>query len=400
MVVFEKRSGREDTRDAETGWGELVTRHRLDKFPGQSKDYQWLYNVYSFQNYGRSPERMAEGLPLLRRLIAAGNDGKELPIIATEFNVATARNFSKTKLTIEDPEYYAPFGAIAAGYVNAGINELYIFRHTLAPDKEYGFKKNGMHIVGLKDRKQNIVGSTRGAEAARLFSKGFRDARERLSPPALTGDQLHAAACIDKTDGTHFLLLTSLSEKSDTIAVDLSDWKLPAGSLLTTEEVSMGHHADFRKAEALPADGRLSLSVSASSVTLLTVRPTVSGRSFTTHPVSTEEKKGMLSAAPLPEAKKPVRVLLALRAERVVKGGRLHVRGGGDDVIQSEVLGQFVPTKDAVERVIDITRYVRDNPNKPLVFQVVAEGTNAFVTGDVPTAAVVRSAEVRIYDAL
>jgi hypothetical protein len=90
LLVFEKRSGRPDTRDLETGWGELITRHRRDDFTGRGPDHGTLYNVYSFQAYSREPARLLEGIPRLRALVAVGNGGTELPLIVTEMNVSTA----------------------------------------------------------------------------------------------------------------------------------------------------------------------------------------------------------------------------------------------------------------------------------------------------------------------
>nr|MCU0791997.1 hypothetical protein [Opitutaceae bacterium] len=397
LLVFEKRSGRPDTRDLETGWGELITRHRRDDFPGRGDAFDALYNVYSFQSYGRAPDRVLEGIPRLRALVAAGNGGRELPLIVTEMNVSTAANFNKTTETLDSPTYYAPFGAIAAAYVNAGIDEIYIFRLTQEPLPEGGVKKNGTHLVGLRDPLQNIVASTRGAEVVRLLARGFGGARARLVPPALTGGLLHAAASLDETDRTHHLLLTHLDPKADTLPVDLSSWGLPAGSLVLAEEVSEAHHGDLRSVLPLPADGRLALPVSGSSVTLLSVRPALSGALAATLPVSTESRQGLLSAPALPRPRGAVRVLLALRAEPVVEGGRLQVRAGAGDPIQADVLGQFIATADAAERVVDITRHVLAHPGTPLSFQIVAAGSAASAAGEAPAPAVVRSAELRIY---
>jgi hypothetical protein len=397
LSVFSKRSGRPDERDLVTGWGELITRHRNDTFPGRSDAFKSLYNVYSFQSYGRATSSLSEGIPRLRSLIADANGGRELPLIATEMNVSTAANLAKTTETLDSPSYYAPFGAIAAAYVNAGIDEIYIFRLTQAPFTNGTVKKNGTHLVGLEDRQQNIVASTRTAEVARLFIRGFQGARARLVTPSLKGGLLQAAACLDLTDNTHYLLLTNLYPHAEIAPVDLSAWKLPPGSLITVEEVSSKHYGDVRAALALPTDRQLELLVSGSSVTLLSARPVHSGKPSATLPVATEAQLGVLTAPALPSAHRPMRVLLALRANPVVPGAALQVRAGAVDALLADVLGQFVPTADATERVVDITRYVLAHPDTPLVFQVVAEGSAASLPGQAPEPATVHSAELRIF---
>jgi len=201
----------------------------------------------------------------------------------------------------------------------------------------------------------------------------------------------------EKTDNTHYLLLTNLYPHAEIAPVDLSAWKLPPGSLITVEEVSSKHHGDVRAALALPTDRQLELPVSGSSVTLLSARPVHSGKPSATLPVATEAQLGVLTAPALPTAHRPKRVLLALRANPVVPGAALQVRAGAGDALLADVLGQFVPTADATERVVDITRYVLAHPDTPLVFQVVAEGSAASLPGQAPEPATVHSAELRIF---
>lgn len=398
LLVFEKRSGRPDTRDLETGWGELITRHIRDDFPGRGEDYRQLYNVYSFQAYSRDPGRLLSGIPRLRSLVATGNGGRELPLIVTEMNVSTAANFSRTEETLDSPAYYAPLGAISAAYVNAAVEEIYVFRLTQEPDSRREVKKNGTHLVGLDDPLQNIVATTRGAEVARLLARGFQGARPRFATPVLRGGLLHAAACVDETDRTHYLLLTNLDHAADTIPVDLSAWSLPAGSLVIAEEVSETHHGDIRTVLALPADGRFRLHVSPSSVTLLSVRPAVSGEAVAGPRVELDAAPGRLVIPALPPAiTDAARVMLALRASPVDGSLRLQVRGGDGDPIRAEVLGHLLPTADADERLVDITRFVRAASGAPIVLQVVGEGSPESAPEEPPPSATLHAAELRVY---
>lgn len=392
LLVFEKRPGRPDTRDAETGWGELITRLRKDDFPGRSADYGSLYNVYAFQSYGRDPSRILSGLPRLRESIAALNGGTALPLIVTEMNVSTAANFARTPETLDSPSYYAPFGAVAAAYVNAGIDELYVFRHTQQPQPDGSVKKNGTHLVAADDPLQNIVSSTRGAEVVRLFARGFRGARPRFLPPETEGGTLQAAACVDQSDGTHYLLLTALDRSPDNVAVDLSPWSLAAGSLVTAEEVSETRHGDVASLLALAPDGRLALQVAARSVTLLTVRPGVSGVPFAR--VELERPAPGRLVTPRPQVGSDIRrAFLALRTSPVARP--LQIRSAGANVTQTEIFGQIGAGLDGQTRLVDVTRALLLAPGKTLEFQIVESPEPA--SGEPARPAEILSAELRLH---
>jgi hypothetical protein len=389
LLVFNARSGRPDTRDAKTGWGELLMRHRHDDFPGRS-DASWpLFHTYAFQNYGREPERVATGLPELRGLIAGANAGVPLPIIVSEMNVSTAANFSKTIDTLDTPSYYAAFGAIAAAYVNAGIDEIYVFRLTQnAYEGAGGVKKNGTHFIREADPVKHILGNTKGAEAVRLLMRGFKGARVRLAPPAVRSAEIHTLAAHDEVSGAFTLMVASLKQPR-TLALDLTAWDLPVGALTVVDEVSGTHHGDVRSAQALSGAGRLSLPLAADSVALVTVWPQLRGIPRVVAGTPLDGARWQVATAVATGG----RALLAVRATAQAPI-RVRVYGGEGDIARADLLGQITLGPGAANAIVDVTRYLRVVANAPAVFQFVADRP----VSDSPGFAV-SAVELRSYEA-
>ena len=384
MMVFGPRTGRPDTRDEKTGWGELVMRHRRDDFAGRSKASGDLFGMYAFQAYGRNPARITEGLPELRRLITVANGGVPLPIIVSEMNVSTAGDFAKTTETLDTPRYYAAFGAIAAAYVNAGIDEVYVFRLTQADWERGGVKKNGTHIIDNRDPLKTILSSTKGAEAARLFIRGFKGGRIRFVGPTITGDNLYAAAARDATDDTYTLMVANLGA-SRTLALDLSAWQLVQGALTVVEEVSAAHHGDVSSVLALPAGNKFTLPMNENSIVLVTVRSRLSGTPRSVMPATLAP--GTLRVETAPPA--GGRVLLALQAAATLPTTetrpataprtpvRVRVYGGAGNVAQADLLGQVTLEAKSAQVLVDVTRYMTATKGGPLVFQIVPDEIGA-----------------------
>lgn len=391
LMVFGPRQGRPDTRDAQIGWGELAMRHRRDDFAGRSAGSEAAFQVYAFQAYGRNAARIANDLPALRRLIAAANDGAPLPIIVSEMNVSTAGDFAKTASTLDTPHFYASFGAIAAAYVNAGIDEIYIFRLTQATWIRGGVKKNGTHIIDNLAPLKPILRSTKGAEVARLFIRGFKGGRVRLAAPNIDDENVSAVAARDETDGTHTLLLTNLGA-ARVLALDLSAWKLPAGALITVEKVSQIQHGGVTQSLGLRDGGKFVLPLGADSVALLTVRPAVSGTARAVLPLKPVQNTWRV-ASPLVTGERALLALQIRAVKPVSEPLRVRIYGGAGPVVSAELLGQAELMTTPERAMIDVTRYAKALKGGALILQIVAEGTGA-------TSFHIDAAELRIFGAL
>ncbi len=379
MMVYGARQGRPDTRDAATGWGELVTRAMHSSFEGRSAGNRGLFQAYAFQNYGRNPLAISSRLPGLIARIAGDNGGQPLPVIASEMNVSTAFDFSKTPATLDTPAYYAALGAIAAAYTNSGLDEAYVFRLSQANNPGLATKKNGVYFIDNNDAQRNIVSSTKSAEAARLWMRGFNGGRARFAAPAAP-DGVQATAAREQAEGAYTLLISNLGA-ARTLELDLSAWQLPAGALATVEEVNESHHGDVSRVFGLPAGGKVPLPMSPDSVALLTVRPGLASAPRVRQVLADAAGPGLLRAAkPLPSSPSSPsseRVLLALRMKALRLPLRVRVYGGAGDVAQAELLGQITPAAEPSELVVDATRYVRAAEGKPLTFQLVPENAAA-----------------------
>lgn len=367
MMVFQRRNGRPDTRDAQTGWGELAMRHRKDDFAGRGKTNQEVFQVYAFQNYTRNPDSISGRLPGLMMLIAQANGGVSLPVIISEMNVSTAGDFAKTKDTLDTPRYYAAFGAIAAAYSNAGIDEIYVFRLTQATWERGGVKKNGTHIIDNGDPLKTILRSTKGAEAVRLFMRGFKGGRVRFAPPTSNEKDIHTLAARDEKDGSHSLMLSNLGE-ARTLALDLSAWKLPTNALTVVEEVSETHHGDVSRVLPLPAGGKWTLSMSAHSIALVTVRPKLLATPSITPLTIAQSTLSLTTSLPISG-----RAFLSLRASATTAPSRVRIYGGAGNTTQAELLGQVTLETRPTEVQVDVTRYIAAANGQPLVFQCVPE---------------------------
>jgi hypothetical protein len=372
LMVFNARSGRPDTRDVQTGWGEMIVRHRREEFPGRSEPTWPLFHTYAFQNYGRDPERIATGLPELRGLITAANQGQALPIIVSEMNVSTAANFSKTTDTLDTPSYYAAFGAVAAAYVNAGIDEIYVFRLTQnAYEGAGGVKKNGTHFIRQTDPQKNILGNTKGAEAVRLLMRGFAGGRARLAVPIASDGEVHPVAAHDEKTGAYSLMIANLKQARE-LTVDLSAWRLPADSLVVIDEVNAAHHGDVRDVVALPADGRLKVALTSDAVILVTVWSNhTSQREVLSCTRAADQSWQVKGAYPAGS-----RAVLALKG-KAQSAQRVRVYGGAGDLSAAHLLGQITLETRATETLVDATRFLAATGGSAAVFRLVPDDPRA-----------------------
>ncbi len=276
ILVLRARPERRE-RDATTGWGELLFRHRHDSFPGGSQAQPTLFHTYAFQAYTRDAARLAADLSTLRAQVDAAG-GADVPLIVSEFNVSTAANFLKTKDTLDTPAYFSALGAISTAYMNAGLTEMYVFRLTQSDNFGGGnIKKNGTHVVDNAGQLKNILRATKAAEVVRLVARGFKGARERLAPPVGTQERLFASAARDPATGTRHLLLANVGP-AQILSLDLSPWRLPVGCYYHVEEVSSDRDGEISARGQLAADGRLPLPLPATSVVLLALDPLGLGR--------------------------------------------------------------------------------------------------------------------------
>jgi len=265
ISVFNK-TGKPEARDDTIGWGELSMRDRHLRIDGKNDSSYAQFQQYAVQHYSANPVTWLEQLEKLTELVRQANGGRNLPVIMSEFNIHTARDFAQRKTTLDSPEEFSDLGSMGTAIAESGLEELYFFRLTLSKNLDGdGVKKNGIHHVNEDGHTPEITGTTRAAEVVRLAASALRNAQDVLQTQP-TGD-VRATATRKNGDLRVLLARTNTTTKPN-IYIQLPN--TPSGSLLTWESVTEDNFGTTQILDgALPID----VSLPSTSVGLLTVRP-------------------------------------------------------------------------------------------------------------------------------
>jgi hypothetical protein len=229
-----KKSGKPDERDSTIGWGELSMRDRHRRIDGKEDSAYDQFQQYAVQHYSTNPESTLEKLRGLESEVRTANRGKDFPLIMSEYNIHTARDFAKKDTTMDSPEEFAELGSMAVAIAESGLEELYFFRLTLSQNLDDGqVKKNGVHHVNEDLVVPEITGTTRAAEVIRLACSTLTRGRERLATKA--ADQLRIAATRQKDEIRVLLARTNQTSQPQ---VEITLPIVPSGSLVTWETVT------------------------------------------------------------------------------------------------------------------------------------------------------------------
>ena len=229
-----KKSGKPDERDSTIGWGELSMRDRHRRIDGKEDSAYDQFQQYAVQHYSTNPESTLERLSELQGQIRTANAGKPLPLIMSEFNIHTARDFAKKETTMNSPEEFSDLGSMAVAMAESGLEELYFFRLTLSQNLDDGqVKKNGVHHVNEDLVVPEITGTTRAAEVIRLASATLTGGRERLATQVT--DQLRVTATRQKDE---FRVLLARTNQTSQPQVKITLPTGVSGALATWETVT------------------------------------------------------------------------------------------------------------------------------------------------------------------
>ena len=265
ISVFTK-TGKPDARDDKIGWGELSLRDRHLRMNGKNESGYAQFQQYAVQHYSANPVSWLEQLKKLYGLIQNANAGQPLPVVMSEFNIHTARDFAKRATTMDSPEEFPDVGSMAAAIAESGLTELYFFRLTLSKNlDEGGVKKNGVHHVNEEGTIPEITGTTLAAEVIRLAAIALRNEKDLLE---VKGPATLRAAATRQDGEVQLLLARTNSTTKPELEVTLPS--STSGSLLTWETVALGH---FGTTEILDSAATLHLSLPSTSVGLLRSRP-------------------------------------------------------------------------------------------------------------------------------
>jgi len=265
ISVFQK-TGKPDARDDKIGWGELSMRDRHQRVGGKNDPAYAQFQQYAVQHYSANPVTWLEQLEKLFGLLRQANGGKSFPVVMSEFNIHTARDFAQRATTMDSPEEFPDVGSMAVAMASSGLEELYFFRLTLSRNLDGdGVKKNGVHHVNEEGTIPEITGTTRAAEVIRLAATTLRESREVLEVRAPNG--LRATATRQNRDWRILMARTNTTAKPE---VEIALPNRSSGSLLTWETVTA---ESFGTTQILSDSGPAHVILPSTSVGLLSVRP-------------------------------------------------------------------------------------------------------------------------------
>ena len=263
-----KSSGKPDERDSTIGWGELSMRDRHRRIDGKEDSTYDQFQQYAIQHYSTNPESTLERLLELQGEVRTANRGKDLPLIMSEYNVHTARDFAKKETTMDSPEEFSDLGSMAVSVAESSLEELYFFRLTLSQNLDDGqVKKNGVHHVNEGRPVPEITGTTRAAEVIRLACSSLSGGRERLATKAT--DQLRVTATRQK-DEVRVLLARTNQTSQPQVQISLPTGV--SGSLVTWETVTKETFGNSQILSPSFSGREWQVDLPSLSVGLLTVR--------------------------------------------------------------------------------------------------------------------------------
>ena len=266
--IFNK-TGKPDARDDKIGWGELTMRDRHRRIGGRDDSSYSQFQQYAVQHYSTNPDSTLQKLRELQGQIRTVNAGKDLPLIMSEFNIHTARDFAKKETTMDSPAEFSDLGSMAVAVAESGIEELYFFRLTLSQNLDDGLtKKNGVHYVNESTMTPEITGTTKAAEVIRLVCNTLKGSRDRLKCHAPM--DIRATASREK-DEIRVLLARTNSTSQAQIEVALPS--SPKGRVVTWELVTGDSFGNSKILPLLNPGAKISLDLPSYSVGLLSVRP-------------------------------------------------------------------------------------------------------------------------------
>jgi hypothetical protein len=263
-----KKSGKPEDRDSAIGWGELSMRDRHRRIDGKEDSAYDQFQQYAVQHYSTNPDSTLEKLRELQSEVRTANRSKDLPLIMSEYNIHTAREFAKKETTMDSPEEFSDLGSMAVAIAESALEELYFFRLTLSQNLDDGqVKKNGVHHVNEDRIVPEITGTTRAAEVIRLACSTLAGGRERLATQA--ADQLRVTATRQKDELRVLLARTNQTSQPQVQII------LPAGvsgSLVTWETVTKDTFGNSQILSSNSSGKGWQVDLPSQSVGLLTLR--------------------------------------------------------------------------------------------------------------------------------
>jgi hypothetical protein len=262
-------------------WGrDALVSNRTD-YAGRAVNYD-VFNTYDLHRYDDADTNgvaYRQDIQTLKTKIPQYNaSGAMLPVTYTEFNRRSSSGFSGSPSeNLNAPEIYTDFATIYLEAMSENVKGMYAFKFNQTTwEGTAGLEpqKTGFHYVDETAPTYDTTGSTVAGEVVRLFAKGFKGERPRLSNAVSASNaNYRMATSFDAGSGNYYLYGVNRNT-ADTfdLTVDVSGWNVAPGTVVSVEEVGSRHMGEVVQLATVGADRKLrGLSQPAKSVWLMTV---------------------------------------------------------------------------------------------------------------------------------
>lgn len=270
----------DDRRDDQHGWGQAALQGMFTDYAGRTVT-EPVFDIYDTHAYNEDPGWYPEELDVIEQKIRTYS-GRDLPIVYSEINRYNTSRYESIGHTMEYPPIARDIGHIAAGMTHFGVGRrgggLLFFKFSNTSGEINGRParhRTGFYYVDEQPGTPfDIRGATKGAETLRLFGRGLAGDVDRISVPVDSRPaSFHVYGSYHRAAHRYQLLTTQQSGADAVFDLDLSALTpaIPAGQVVTVEEVSQRRAGAVSRWVELPADKKVHCTQPGQSTWLITV---------------------------------------------------------------------------------------------------------------------------------
>ncbi|WP_042454128.1 lamin tail domain-containing protein [Neobacillus dielmonensis] len=275
-------------QDATSAWGRIPMQKIRTDYAGRTVEYN-IFDVFAKHRYNVTAETFTKDIQNMKAMMAQEHPkGETLPIVYTEFGRHTANMYSQIDATMDTPYVYSDLAAIYGAMAKEGIKGMIgqKFSNTDksggVPDSQAYIGAKGGHydvenFVGTDVTKRgslDIMGSRKGGETYRLFTKAFKDSNDLLASEISTASEektYNVYTAYDAEDQNYYIWSVSTHKNNIDVSLDLSELDVSKDTVITVEEVSEHHNGGVVDRIKVTDPSSIQLTHSPQSVKLITI---------------------------------------------------------------------------------------------------------------------------------
>jgi hypothetical protein len=264
-------------------WGKASLEQNRTDYQGNTVSYD-IFNTYDVHRYGATGATYIADMQTFKLKIPQYNpSGQMMPVTYTEFNARNSSSFAGSTDTLDTPSMFLRLGDDYLGAMSEDVAGMYGFKfsqtlwdHDSNSSTPEVSQKTGFHFVNNDYETggtDDITGATRGAGVVRLAAKALKGARPRMTSSISTSNSnFKAATSYDAAAGNYYLFsINQNSTEGYDLTINLSNWNVAPGTIVSVEEVSAQHHGEVTRLVTVPANKQITLSQPLQSVWLMTI---------------------------------------------------------------------------------------------------------------------------------